>query len=274
MHDSSWSLFNGGKSLLKFNCLSCFSHSLFFTGFYELLWTTDWKGACALEEGWGYVLWPSKQATQLFNVNRKGSTPLSTKIILFSYEEKIYCLCFFSAFTTSLHVSLTSMQSRGMRKDSQNSGGEGREGDLNFPCTRHDCAHRVEVQVPSFATAWPTSSFVSLVKTSFIHGASLLICQYLQDLLHYLTGYNWCRGELGQTHLNISLCSYFCSSIIECPYPCMVTRILSATRCLILASYLQICWNPLHYVLLYCFCETWAWLQLGFLYFLFLKLVS
>lgn len=177
MHDSSWSLLSGGKSLLKFNCLSCFSHSVFFTGFYELLWTTNWKGACDLEEGFGYLLWPSRQKTQLFNVNRKVSTPLSTKIILFCYEEEIYRLRFFSASTASLQVSLTSMQSRGMRQDSQNSGGEGREGGLNFPHTRYDCVHRVEVQVPSFAAAWPTSSFVSLVKTAFIHGASLLMCQ-------------------------------------------------------------------------------------------------
>lgn len=37
--------------------------------------------------------------------------------------------------------------------------------------------------------------------------------KYHQDFLHYLTGYNYCRGELGPTHLNIILCSYFFSSI-------------------------------------------------------------
>lgn len=163
------------------------------------------------------MLWPSRHTTHLFNVKRKGPTPLSTKIILFSYEEEIYCLCFFSASTTSLQMSPTSMQSRGMRQDSQNSGGEGREGDLNFPCTRHDCAHRVEVQVPSLLlpdipsalSAWTRHPSFMVLPYSHV--------KYLQDLLHYLTGYNYCRGELGPTHLNIILCSYFFSSISRRP---------------------------------------------------------
>lgn len=145
--------------------------------FHRLLLPTNWKGACGLEEGLGYVLWPSRQTTQLFDVDKKCQTPLSTKIILLSYEQEVYCLCYSSASTNSLQVPLTSVQSRGMRQDSQNSGEEGSQGDPNFPHSRCDCAYRVEAQVHSFATAWPTLSFVSLVKISFIHAASLLTCQ-------------------------------------------------------------------------------------------------
>lgn len=73
---------------MKFNCLSCFSHSLskiIKSAFSQrLLLPISGKGAHALGRRLGYASWPSRQAIQFSNVKKKQPTPLPSEIIVFS----------------------------------------------------------------------------------------------------------------------------------------------------------------------------------------------
>lgn len=174
MHDSSWSLFNGGKSLLKFNCLSCFSHSLFSRGFYcqqtervPVSWRRG-QDACSGHQGTHSPALQCQQESSNSFIHKNNFIFLWRGNIL---SLLLLCLYHFSAGVLDLHAE---------QRDEAGFSELWRGGQGGWPeLSTHKVWRCSQSWSPNLllATPWRTSSSISLVKTSFIHGASLLTYQ-------------------------------------------------------------------------------------------------